>query len=65
MNIKNSVLDYIRYKQLYCYGHVQRMEKERINNKEWIDREEWRRKTKHLYSVHNCNNNNTNISLLR
>jgi hypothetical protein len=25
MNINNSVLDYIRYKQLNWYGHVRRM----------------------------------------
>ena len=27
MNIKNSLLDYIRYKQLNWYGHVQRMDR--------------------------------------
>ena len=25
MNNKNLVSDYVRYKQLNCYGHVQRM----------------------------------------
>ena len=30
MNIKNSVLDYIRYKQLEWYDHVQRMNEERL-----------------------------------
>ena len=30
MNIKNSVLDYIRYKQLNWYGHVERMGQERL-----------------------------------
>ena len=30
MNIKNSVLDYIGYKQLNWYGHVQRMDKEML-----------------------------------
>ena len=30
MSIKNSVFDYIRYKQLNWYGHVQRMEQERL-----------------------------------
>jgi len=29
-SIKNSVLDYIRYKQLNWYGHVQRMDQERL-----------------------------------
>ena len=29
IKIKNSVLDYIRYKQLNWYGHVQRMDEER------------------------------------
>ena len=37
MSIKNSVLDYIRYKQLNWYGHVQRMCEERLPRKilEW------------------------------
>ena len=37
MNIKNSVLDYIKYKQLNWYGHKQRMNKERLPRKilEW------------------------------
>ena len=30
ISIKNSVLDYIRYKTLNWYGHVQRMDKEKI-----------------------------------
>jgi hypothetical protein len=30
MDIKNSVLDYIRYKQLNWYGHVQRIDQERL-----------------------------------
>ena len=30
MNIKNPVLDYVRYKQLNWYGHVQRMDEERL-----------------------------------
>ena len=29
-NIKNSVLDYIRYKQLNWCGHVQRIDNERL-----------------------------------
>ena len=35
MSVKNSVLDYIRYKQLNWYGHVQRMEEERLPRKFW------------------------------
>ena len=37
MNIKNSVLDYIRYKQLTWYGHVQTMNQERLPRRilEW------------------------------
>jgi hypothetical protein len=37
MNIKNSILDYIRYKQLNWYGYVQRMNEERLPQKivEW------------------------------
>ena len=31
MNIKNSVLDYIRYKQLNWCGHVRRTNKERLS----------------------------------
>ena len=78
MNIKNSILDYIRYKQLNWYSHVQKMGEERlprkilewcplgkgrpqnswmqevttgmrekgINNMEWFDTEERRRKIK-------------------
>ena len=30
MNIKDSVLGYIRYNQLNWYGHVQRMDEERL-----------------------------------
>ena len=33
MNIKNSVLDYIRYKQLNWYGHERRINKERLPQK--------------------------------
>ena len=33
MNIKNSVLGYIRYKQLNWYGHVQKMDEERLPQK--------------------------------
>ena len=33
MSIKNSDLDYIRYKQLNWYGHVQRMNEERLPQK--------------------------------
>ena len=38
MNIKNSVLEYLRYKQLNRYGHVQRMDEERLPRKifEWF-----------------------------
>ena len=80
INIKNSVLGYMRYEQLNWYGHVQRIYEERlprknlkwcppgrrkgrtrnswlkevttgmrqkgINNMEWVDRGEWRRKIK-------------------
>ena len=37
MNIKNSVLDYIRYKQLNWYGRMQRMDQERLPRRilEW------------------------------
>ena len=37
MNIQNSVLNYIRYKQLNWYGHVQRMDQERLPRRilEW------------------------------
>ena len=30
MHIKNSVLDYIRYEHLNWYGHVRRMNEERL-----------------------------------
>ena len=35
MNIKNSVLDYRRHKQLNWYGQLQRMNKERLPQKFW------------------------------
>ena len=37
MSIRNSILDCIRYKQLNWYGHVQRMNEERLSRKilEW------------------------------
>ena len=40
INIKNSVLDYIGYKQLNWYGHVERMDEERLPRKifEWCPR---------------------------
>ena len=33
MNIKNYLLDYIRYKQLNWYGHMQRMDEKRLPRK--------------------------------
>ena len=33
MDIKNSVLNYTRYKQLNWYGHVQRIDEERLTRK--------------------------------
>ena len=30
MNIKHSVLDYVRYKQLIWYGQVQNMDQEKL-----------------------------------
>ena len=30
MNVKSSVVDYLRYKQLNWYGHIRRMPEERI-----------------------------------
>ena len=37
MNIKNLVLDYIKYKQSSWFGHVQRMDEERLPRRvlEW------------------------------
>ena len=37
MNINNSVLNYVRYKHLNWYGHVKRMEQERLPRRilEW------------------------------
>ena len=45
MNIKNSVLDYIRYKQLNWYGHVQSMDQERLPRRilEWCPPERRRK----------------------
>ena len=34
---ENSVLDYIRYKQLNWYGHVQRMEDKKGKTSEFVD----------------------------
>ena len=36
MNIKNFVLDYIRYKKLNWYDHVRRMNEERLPRNSWI-----------------------------
>ena len=46
MSIKNSVLDYIRYKQLDWYGHVQRVDEEMLPRKilEWCPT--WKKKKK-------------------
>ena len=35
MNVKNSVVGYVRYKQLYRYGHNRRMPEERIPRRVW------------------------------
>ena len=42
INIKNSVLDYVRYKQLNWYDHVQRMDQERLPRRilEYEERED-------------------------
>ena len=46
MHIKNSVLDYIRYKKLNWYDHVQRIDEERLprRNLEWCPSGKRRRK---------------------
>ena len=46
MNIKNSVLDYMRHKQLNWYAHMQRMNEERLPGKvlEWCPLGRRRRK---------------------
>ena len=33
MNIKKSVLDYVKYESLNWYGHMQRMNEERLARK--------------------------------
>ena len=33
MNVKNSVIDYVKYKQLNWYGHIRRMPEERIRRR--------------------------------
>ena len=40
MNIKHSDLGYIRYKQLDWYGHVRRMNTERLTQKRKKERKE-------------------------
>ena len=35
MNVKNSVIDYVKYKQLNWYGHIRRMPEERIPRRVW------------------------------
>ena len=44
INIKNSVLDYIRYKQLNWYGHVQKMDEEMLPLKNFGTMSNWKRK---------------------
>ena len=45
MSIKDSVLDYVRYKQLSWYGHVQGMDHERFPRRifEWCPPERRRK----------------------
>ena len=47
MYIKNSVLDYIRYKQLNRYDHMQRMDEERLPRRilEWCPPGRQRKRT--------------------
>ena len=35
MNVKNSVIVYVKYKQLSWYGHIRRMPEERIPRRVW------------------------------
>ena len=35
MNVKNSVIDYVTYKQLNWYRHIRRMPEERIPRRVW------------------------------
>ena len=61
MNVKSSVIDYVKYKQLNWYGHIRRMPEERVpwmqemmtgmkgiglEEEDWNGRDEWRRKIK-------------------
>ena len=45
MNVKNNTIDYVKQKQLQWYGHVKRMQEERLPSKvlEWIPPERWKR----------------------
>ena len=51
MNVKNSVLDNIRYKQLNCYGHVRRLNEERLPQKV-LEEEE-----KEILEIRGCRKN--------
>ena len=35
MDVKNSVVDYVRYKQLNWYGHIRRIPEETIPRRVW------------------------------
>ena len=35
MNVKNSMIDYVTYKQLNWYEHIKRMPEERILRRVW------------------------------
>ena len=37
MNIKNCLLDYVEYEQLYWYSHVRRINEEMLPSNSWID----------------------------
>ena len=60
MNIKTSVLDYIKYKQLNWYGHMQKMNEERQHPKTFGMVFTWKKKERKTSKFVDAESNNGN-----
>ena len=60
INIKNSFLNYVRYKQFNWYGHVQRMNEERLPQKKFGMVSTWKKEERKTSKFVDAESNNWN-----